>query len=69
MQATCLKCGGKTDVKLRADGGYSPVGPLIGFCPVVKERAEKNGGRADDAHCDHMAKAAQEVAYGMRGGR
>jgi len=27
MQATCLKCGGKTDVKLLAKGGYSPGEP------------------------------------------
>ena len=36
MQATCLKCGGKADVKLTAKG-FTPGEPPKG-CPVMRER-------------------------------
>jgi hypothetical protein len=68
MQATCLKCGGKTDVKLLAKGGYSPGEPPQ-RCLVMKERLENSGGANIEMGCDHITKAAQEVAYRMRGGR
>jgi hypothetical protein len=58
------------EVSLTSNGGFSyNFGSRAFLCPIVKERADKDGGKTSDLNCDHMAKAAQEVAHRMRGGR
>jgi hypothetical protein len=69
MPATCLKCGNRAEVSLTGEGFSYSLGARAMLCPVVNVRAQKEGGRTSDLNCDHMAKAAQEVARRMRGAR
>jgi hypothetical protein len=68
MQARCPKCANKAEVSLTAKGFSYDFGPRAFLCPIIKERADKEGGRTSDQNCDHMAKAAQEVSHRMRRG-
>ena len=69
MHATCIKCGNKAEVFLTVEGLSYSLGARAMLCPVIKTRAENERGRASDLTCDHMAKAAQQAAHRMRGGR
>jgi hypothetical protein len=69
MQARCPKCANRAQVSLTAEGFSYDLGSRAFDCPIIKERADKDGGKTSDINCIHMARAAQEVADRMRGGR
>jgi hypothetical protein len=68
MQARCPKCANRAEVSLTPKGFSYDFGPRAFSCPIIKERADKDGGKTSDINCEHMARAAQAVADRMRGG-
>lgn len=58
MQAQCAECGARAQITVKFKGfSYSVAGFDTAMCPVVRKRAEENGGSTNNTDCDHMLKA------------
>ena len=67
-RAICAKCGQEAILTRTPNGfSYTPDRGLMLDCPVVKERLEKEGPRANSTDCDQMQEAVQSLTDRLRG--